>query len=484
MSSTDSEKQLEHFVIVDPYSSGIFLVEEFQKQGCRLIGIQSSQDLADFWLRQFDESLFVHTIKHESLEKTIKSLKEYNVVACVSGSEPGGYLSEDIQEELKLEKRNGAEHKDWRRHKFHQQRRLRDCGLRSIRQTFAATVEECLEWQKQWNKWPIIIKPAESGGTDGVYWCHNEEDCRVAFRNECNKLNINGAFNDHLLCQEFLDGTEYIVDCVSNEGKHVLQGIWEYEKIHDPKKRSISYLCVKLMSSTGEVQDKLTNYTFQALAALEINYGPSHSEVIIVDGEPCLVETGARMQGLKGPKMMEYATGLGVSELVVDVYAHGGHLFNELYERDYRYFIKKAAAFTFLNNTTKDGILAEDVDLRAIKNLPSVLDASIKVRKGDMLECTRDINTSPGLVIHVHPRMEQIIADTKALRMFENRDGFYLLETDLNQNDAESPLQGSDMVDQSSSESAYTTQSPQSRDSPRKTLWDDSFLNELGMTAE
>jgi len=431
MRSNDADKQQRHFVIVDPYSSGLFLVDDLRQQGYPLIGVQSSQELADFWLKQFDESLFVHTIKHESLETTIKALREFNVVVCIAGSEPGVYLAEDIQEELKLEKRNGADTKTWRRNKLHQQARLRDCGIRSIRQTFAATVEECLEWQKQWAKWPIIIKPAEGGGNDGVNWCHNEQDCYVAFRNECGKFNVNGMFNDKLLCQEFLEGPEYIIDCVSDGGKHVLNGIWEYYIAYKSMTRSIIPLGSRLLPSRGEVQDKLVDYIFKALTALGIKYGPSHSEAIIVDGEPCLVECGARMQGMKGPKMMQYATGLGVPELVVDVYAHGGRLFKELLEREYRYIITKHAYMTCFNNTTKQGILTEDVDLSAAKNLPSVIDAFINVRKGDMLEYTRDMATSPGLVMHIHPCLDQIISDNLALRMLEKTDEFYHVETEL-----------------------------------------------------
>jgi len=454
------DKQLEHFVIVDPYSSGIYLVQEFRSQGIRLIGVQSSQELAQFWLDQYDESLFEETIKHESMEKTIAALKEYNIVACIPGSEPGVYLSEDIQEELQLKKRNGADTKDWRRHKFHQQARLHECGIRSIRQTYAATVEECLAWQRQWGKWPIIVKPAESGGTDGVYWCHCEEDCHIAFRNECSKINVNGMVNEKLLCQEFLDGKEYIIDCVSDEGRHVLNGVWVYDKVYDAETKSISYLSGYLLEATGEVQDKLVEYIFKVLTALGIKYGATHSEAIIVDGEPCLVETGARMQGLKGPKLTEMATGFGVYELVVDVYAYGGRLFKELVARDYRYLLKNAAGFQFLNNTVSEGILAKDVNLDLVKSLPSVRDAHVTLRKGDRLNYTRDIKTSPGYMIQVHPRKEQLIADAKVLRDLESSAGFYEVITESDRSGPE--MRETDLSSTEISSRRSSTASPES----------------------
>lgn len=131
-----------------------------------------------------------------------------------SPGEPGVCLSEDIQEKLELKVANGAETKMWRRHKFDMQERLRDVGIRAIRQIYAKSAEEANKWQQAENhgKWPIIVKPAMSGGTDGVYWCHSPADVEKAFKEECGKMNVNGNLNDCLLAQEFLEGVEYSVD--------------------------------------------------------------------------------------------------------------------------------------------------------------------------------------------------------------------------------------------------------------------------------
>jgi len=425
------EKERRHFVIVDPYSSGFYLVQEFRQQGVPLIGVQSSKNLADFWLQQYDESLFVRTIRHESMEKTLGILKEYNVVGCIPGCEPGVYLSEDIQEGLQLPNRNGAETKNWRRHKYHQTERLHECGIRGIRQTFAANAEECLAWQKQWNKWPIIVKPAESGGTDGVFWCHNAEDCRTAFDTECHKMNVNGVVNNKLLCQEFLDGPEYVIDAVSYEGQHVVSGMWVYEKIHNSETKAISYCYARFIESTGEIQEKIIRYIFEVLTVLGIKYGPTHSEVIITpDGEPCLVESGARMHGLKGPKMTELATGMGTHELVVDVYAHEGRIFKDLVKRDYRYVVKKYAFETMFNNSMKKGTLKRDLNVEVLKKCDSCIDAVGLIKKGQNLIITRDLGSAPGYMLNVHSSLEKCFADIQFLRDLESSGEFYPTEED------------------------------------------------------
>lgn len=190
------------------------------------------------------------------------------------------------------------------------QERLREVGVRAVRQMYSNELDELLQWQEEWGQWPIIVKPTMSGGTDGVYWCHNSDDVRAAHVAECGKMNVNGVVNEKLLAQEFLDGPEYIIDCVSSGGKHVLSSIWVYKKTKDPATRSISYEYARMLESTGDEQDALVAYVLKVLDALELRHGPSHTEVIMCKDGPCLVETGARMHGVKGPKLTEYATGM------------------------------------------------------------------------------------------------------------------------------------------------------------------------------
>eukprot|EP00929_Paragymnodinium_shiwhaense_P071283 TRINITY_DN3624_c0_g2_i1.p1 TRINITY_DN3624_c0_g2~~TRINITY_DN3624_c0_g2_i1.p1 ORF type:complete len:491 (+),score=89.83 TRINITY_DN3624_c0_g2_i1:75-1547(+) len=410
-------------VIVDPYSSGRYLVQELQAQRWAMVGVQSTQQLADFWLQQYDPSMFLKTIRHETLDETVAQLSDFDVAAVLAGSEPGVLLTEDLADHFRLPG-NAAATKEWRRDKYPQQERLREVGVRAIHQIHTADIDECLKWQEKWGQWPIIVKPTMSGGTDGVYWCHNAEDVRTAFSAECGRMNVNGVVNAKLLAQEYLIGPEYIVDCVSHEGRHVVSGIWVYKKTKDPATRSISYEYARLLESTGQEQDILTEYVFKCLDALEIRYGPSHSEVILTADGPCLVETGARMHGCKGPKLLEYATGTGTHELVLDVALYGARLFNDLYKKGTKYSVKKWAFETFMRNGTLEnkgvqGILRKSLDVPELRNLVSVVDVLPSVQVGQELQPTRDLATSPGLVLQVHPDLEACLRDIEALRSLE-----------------------------------------------------------------
>jgi hypothetical protein len=258
-----------------------------------------------------------------------------------------------------------------------------------------------------------------SGGADGVYWCHGPADVRLAHEEQCGKLNVNGVVNARLLAQEFLNGTEYIVDCVSHEGQHVVSAIWEYSQKRDPKTKGISKDYVCLVDANTETARLLVEYVFKALGALDIRYGASHSEVIIAEDGPCLVETGARMHGLKGPKMAEHGTGIGTHELVIDVAVNGARLFNQLYARSDHYVVKKWAFETMFRNSSATGVLLEDLDRPEIRALPSVIDIFPSVRPGEELQITVDLATSPGLILQCHPKLEVCFQDIQKIREME-----------------------------------------------------------------
>ena len=60
--STEKRKVV---VIVDPYSSGKYLVDELKYRQWPMVSVQSSMELADFWLAQLVPDNFVENIVHD-----------------------------------------------------------------------------------------------------------------------------------------------------------------------------------------------------------------------------------------------------------------------------------------------------------------------------------------------------------------------------------------------------------------------------------
>jgi biotin carboxylase len=78
--------------------------------------------------------------------------------------------------------------------------------------------------------WKCVVKPNESAGTDSVFLCTTVDEALRAFRAIHNNLNGLGQLNDGALCQEFLRGTEFVIDGVSRDGVYKVVAIWEYDK--------------------------------------------------------------------------------------------------------------------------------------------------------------------------------------------------------------------------------------------------------------
>merc|ERR1712224_840633 len=92
-------------------------------------------------------------------------------------------------------------------------------------------------------------------GTEGVRKCDNAQDVVHAFAAECasGKLNVCGVQNSGLIAQEFLKGTEYVVDGIScGKGQHAVVAMFKYQKLPD-----LTYEYTTVIESSGKVQESL-----------------------------------------------------------------------------------------------------------------------------------------------------------------------------------------------------------------------------------
>lgn len=80
----------------------------------------------------------------------------------------------------------------------------------------------------------MVLKPVRSAGTENVFFVSSLTEARRAFKAILGEANLFGERNDKVLAQEFLQGQEYVVDCVSKGGIHKCVAIWAYDKVGYP----------------------------------------------------------------------------------------------------------------------------------------------------------------------------------------------------------------------------------------------------------
>lgn len=411
--------------VVDPYSSGRFLVQELVAQNFPIICVRSTRDLSRFFMQAYDalKHHYIATVDHQEFEGTLSELRKFDVQAVIAGSEPGVELADKLSERLSL-LTNGSELSDVRRDKYLMHEQLRKFGVRCCEQCRSDDPEEILNWCRNWNKWPVVIKPPASCGSDGVHICANEAEVLSAFDTIFGVRNPSGKTNDKILVQEFLAGTEFVVDTVSFEGRHLLNHVWVYGKKYcDVQKTKICDHQLS-MPADGEVQTQLTEYVYKCLDALGIRFGAAHTEVMLCSDGPVLVEVNARMHGLQGPQMMKKSCGIGQHELVVDVFT-GGRVHSLLYESGWVYKLRRISGIGVMHSPV-EGVLCQDLESKEVRGLPSVVGTASVARRGQRVQITRDLNSAPGFLLLLNDSKEQLLDDMRRFRDLER--SLYVVE--------------------------------------------------------
>jgi len=344
-------------------------------------------------------------------------------------------LAEHVSEIMKMPTTNGTELLLQRIDKAAMQDQLRKCGVPAAEQIKSGKVEELVDWASKRNKWPVVAKPAGGVGSEGIYFCKTVDDIKKAHKEIIGVLNPKGVKNDAVALQEFLKGEEYIVDCISHEGKHICVAIWYQGKRRDLPWNPTSIITTynELLEPKGKEQDALVDYTFKMLDAVGFKNGISHNELMFTERGPILIEINARMHGVQAPGLVEMATGTNLADYACDIYVGNCRKFKKLYkpppEERFLYPVQKqcfqlvlCCPFTgYYKESLKERILALD--------LPSVTEVLTAKGVGDFQPQSIDLPTSPGTILMVHESRQQLEADMKKVRAAETdaTNGIYLL---------------------------------------------------------
>lgn len=426
-------------VVVDPYSSGRFYLYELKKREYPIVVVRSSVDVGAFFKKVFDshKEYFAATLDlpdYSSEDDLLQALSvlPYKFVAVIAGSDVGVELADSLAEKMDMPTANGTELLHQRIDKAAMQDQLRKCGVPAASQTKSGDLQDLLAWAREWNRWPLVAKPSGGVGSEGIFFCKSEADIATAHEEIIGATNPKGIVNSAVALQEFLVGEEYIVDCISHEGKHICVAIWYQGKRRDLPWSSTSIITTynKLLEPTGEVQDQLVDYTFRMLDAVGFKHGPSHNELMMTERGPILIEINARMHGVQGPRVIELATGTNKAEYACDIFVGGQEKFNSLYQASpgrFLYPVQKQC-FQLVLCCPRSGRYQKTLrETIGSLILPSVVEVLSAKEVGDFQPTSIDLPTSPGTVLMVHESLEQLETDMRKIREAEEdeKHGIY-----------------------------------------------------------
>ena len=402
--------------IIDPFASGAWLAPDFSARGIECIAVRSTASIPEVFATSFIPGDFVEVIQHEGdVVRTANSLRDHDVRFALAGCELGVELSDALSDRLCFPS-NGAAGSPARRDKFLMAEKVRNAGLRTPDQLRSGDRDEVVEWARRRDRWPVVVKPLRSSSSDHVSRCETASEVGEAFDDILRSPTVLDQTNDAVLVQEYLEGTEYIVDTVSRDGRHLLAAVWSYGK----PASATSFVCydsMTLLPGDGEKQRALVEFACGVLDALGIRHGPAHCELMWVDEEPALVEVGARLSAGNNCTVNRECSGVCQLDLTVEAYADP----ERFLARDARpYVLTRAATNVFLMPETT-GILRGAPRLAEVEALESVVEMHVGLEPGE------PVPRVAGVVTLLHDDPSVIERDLRHIRELE-RSGLYDIE--------------------------------------------------------
>ena len=140
-------------------------------------------------------------------------------------------------------------------------------------------------------RYPIIVKPLDSGGSQGITKLDSSEGLIEA---------LNDAFDhsrsEQAIVEEFVDGREFSVEALSHNGKHYIIQITD--KVTSGSPHFIEMQHHQPADISLDIDEKIKETVKGALSVLKIENSPSHTEIKLNSkGELYIIEIGARMGG-------------------------------------------------------------------------------------------------------------------------------------------------------------------------------------------
>ena len=164
-------------------------------------------------------------------------------------------------------------------------------------------------------KFPKIVKPTDRSGSRAIALVKNEEELKNAIDNA-----VENSFEKYAIVEDVIDSSrEYSCETISYKGNHHILAVTKKFTTGFPNCIETGHIQPSDLSKTE--MEKLEKIVPAALDALDIKYGPSHTEFKIDDsGNIRIIEIGARMGGdCIGSCLVQLSTGYDFLKMTLDV---------------------------------------------------------------------------------------------------------------------------------------------------------------------
>lgn len=243
---------------------------------------------------------------------------------------------------------------------------------------------------------PFIVKPADNSGSRGIFKIEdlsNEHDINSAY-----DYSLASSRGGDIMVEEYMEGPEVSVETLTIDGEcHVIQ-------ITDKLTTGAPYFVemghTQPTSLSSENAEKIAEVAKAANAAIGISSGPSHTEIIVTEEGPKVVELGARLGGdCITTHLVPLSTGVDMVECCIKI---------ALGEKpDIVRKFNKASAIRYFKQT--EGLIIGIDGIKQAEEMQGVRQISIVHGVGEKITDVKDSASRIGFVIAQHEELTGVI---------------------------------------------------------------------------
>ncbi|CAL2073690.1 Biotin carboxylase [Streptomyces murinus] len=162
--------------------------------------------------------------------------------------------------------------------------------------------------------YPVVLKPAAHAASIGVIRADNPQQLHTAYEFAAQAARA-GSENTSVLVEEYLDGPEVSVECVTHHGQTTVVALTRKTVSAPPYFEELAHS----VDAADPLLDVVAPAARAAIRALGITDGVCHVEMRLVDGRPRLVEVNGRIAGDMIGHLVRLATGIDLPRAAADI---------------------------------------------------------------------------------------------------------------------------------------------------------------------
>lgn len=162
--------------------------------------------------------------------------------------------------------------------------------------------------------YPVVLKPASHAASIGVIRADTPQQLGVAYEFAAKAAGL-GVESRSVLVEEYLDGPEVSVECVTYRGETTAVALTRKTVSEPPYFEEMAHS----VDAADPLLATVAPAARAAIRALGITDGVSHVEIRLVDGRPRLIEVNGRLAGDMIGHLVSLATGIDLPRAAADI---------------------------------------------------------------------------------------------------------------------------------------------------------------------